>query len=132
MHTPSPEGDALLQVLRPADPAVARIVIASVRERQAQRLEVDLAAMAEQADGRLALVMDTIEQITSAGINALIIAQNRCRDRGGRLVLAEVNPDIRELLQITGLDRMLLVVAGQDDAIRAFCSHTPKRRRKVA
>jgi anti-anti-sigma factor len=62
-------------------------------------------------DDALDLVVDlaAVEQVDAAGLRALLDIRRRLPD-GGQLVVSDARPEVRRLLEITALDRSLLVL----------------------
>lgn len=133
MPTPDTHDVAdLLAVARHTDPAIARILCAAMRDHQAQVLHRALGPLINDARGRLVLVLDRVQQVTSAGINVLIDAQKECEALDGRLVVCGVRPELRELLHITRLDQMLAIADHEAQAVARFRDpQAPPRRRRL-
>ncbi len=55
--------------------------------------------------------------IDSSSLGVLISAHRRLSQRGGRLVVATDVPAVRKTFEITGLDAVLDVVDGRDEAL---------------
>jgi anti-anti-sigma factor len=129
MYTTSDAG--MLAITRRADPLIARVLSPSVREHQAGPLEQTLRSVAVEARGKLILVMDDVQQLTSAGVNALVTGSNLCREHGGRMVLVGLKGDLVDLFRSTGLDRTLTIAMHHDDAMAYFHGrHAPVASRK--
>ncbi|HZZ73476.1 MAG TPA: STAS domain-containing protein [Pirellulales bacterium] len=86
----------------------------------------------EQADaletclGRLernnvVLDLDATETIDSAGLTALLNAQESFRSLEGDLKISTANATNRKILEITRLDQTLEVFDSVIDAVKAFC-----------
>lgn len=86
---------------------------------------------ADQADGvsaylgglsqsRVVLDLDNTELLDSAGLEALLDAQDRLREAGGDLKIAASNPVNRKILEITRLDRHVEVFDNVLDAVKSF------------
>jgi anti-anti-sigma factor len=94
-------------------------------------LEQTLRSVAVEARGKLILVMDDVQQLTSAGVNALVTGSNLCREHGGRMVLVGLKGDLVDLFRSTGLDRTLTIAMHHDDAMAYFHGrHAPVASRK--
>ena len=77
----------------------------------APRLHSELAA-AVSGDGlpRVVVDMTGVEFCDSTGMNVLLAALRRARERGGELVLAAPRPAVRKILQVTGLESVFTVL----------------------
>jgi anti-sigma B factor antagonist len=77
----------------------------------APRLQGELTAV---LDGhhpvRVVVDMSKVEFCDSTGMNVLLAAMKRARERGGGLDLAGPRPAVRKILQVTGLDSVFTIV----------------------
>ncbi len=71
-----------------------------------------------QAD-EMRLVVDCaqLDYISSAGLRVLLVAAKRLNAKGGKVVVAALNDQIREIFDIAGFSSMFEVYATQDDAV---------------
>jgi len=53
--------------------------------------------------------MHSVGMVDSAGLEALLECQERCKSAGGTCVLVDVSPKVLKILEITRLDRELAV-----------------------
>jgi len=58
---------------------------------------------------RVVVDMTGVEFCDSTGMNVLLAALRRVRERGGELVLAAPRPAVRKILQVTGLESVFTV-----------------------
>jgi anti-sigma B factor antagonist len=64
---------------------------------------------------RIVVEASEVTFIDSTGTQALILANRRCLDAGGSLLIRSPSGPVEQILQITGLDQVLTVDAGGDD-----------------
>ena len=78
----------------------------------APKLQTELAAAVTGEDGGIRVVVDMagVEFCDSTGMNVLLAALRRARERGGELVLSGPRPAVRKILQVTGLESVFTVV----------------------
>ncbi|MBI2944808.1 MAG: STAS domain-containing protein [Candidatus Wallbacteria bacterium] len=69
--------------------------------------------------GTAAVVLDLarVLYLTSRGLGAIISAYTVLRKRGGNLVLMQCQPEVRRLLELTRLDRILEVAQSETEAL---------------
>jgi anti-sigma B factor antagonist len=65
---------------------------------------------AQESHDLVVLDLRQVPFMDSSGLHALIAADQRARERGGRLVVVQGGDQIRRLLGLTGADRQLEVV----------------------
>lgn len=84
------------------------------------RGELDLAAVekmeaalrgAQEASSLVVLDLRQVPFMDSSGLHAVIAADLRIREEGGRLVIVQGGPQIRRLLELTGAQDQLETVA---------------------
>lgn len=72
--------------------------------------------------GKYNIVLDcgNIEYISSAGLREVLSGVERAKKGGGDLRIANPSARVTEMLEITGLDRMLKIYATRDEAVQSF------------
>jgi anti-anti-sigma factor len=72
------------------------------------------------ADGSPSIVIDMsgVAFMDSSGFGALVMALKKAREAGSRLVLQDLNPQVRLVLELTGTDRVFEIVATGPEAAR--------------
>ena len=99
---PSPQIEHLPEtLLQPA----AQMVLAPLKEDPPNQIIVDLSA---------------VGYFGSAFITFLLRCHLLAKNRGSELVLAGVNPEIRELLRTTALDTLWALYDSSDEAVQAL------------
>ena len=95
------------------------------RLNQASADSLHAAAMEIAGDDmHKALVIDMggVDFIASVGIRSLIRPSQALSMRGGKLAVANLNPQINEFFRLTGLDQMFRVFGTVDEAIDGIAS----------
>lgn len=72
---------------------------------------------AEESHALVVLDLRAVPFMDSSGLHALIAADLRMRERGGRLVIVRGGDQIRRLLGLTGADRQLDMVDDPGEAL---------------
>ncbi|GGM70573.1 anti-sigma-B factor antagonist [Thermopolyspora flexuosa] len=75
----------------------------------APRLQAEFARLLEDGPSRVVIDMSGVEFCDSTGMNVLLSALKRLRERGGGLEVAAPRPAVRKILQVTGLDSVFVV-----------------------
>lgn len=69
---------------------------------------------------RLLISFANVDHLSSAAIGTLITINNRVREKGGQLRLANIDSQIYEVFLITRLDRLFAIHQTTDEAIKSF------------
>jgi len=74
------------------------------------------------ADGAQKVIIDfeKISYIDSSGLATIISAMQELKKNEGKLSLASVSEKIRNILEVTKLDKIFSIYATQEDAIASF------------
>lgn len=76
----------------------------------APRLQAEFTRLLGQSQTMLVVLdMSGVEFCDSTGMNVLLSALKRLRERGGTLEVAAPRPAVRKILQVTGLDSVFVV-----------------------
>ncbi|GIH73349.1 anti-sigma-B factor antagonist [Sphaerimonospora thailandensis] len=75
----------------------------------APRLQAEFTRVLETGPDRVVIDMSGVEFCDSTGMNVLLSALKRLRERGGTLEVAAPRPAVRKILQVTGLDSVFTV-----------------------
>lgn len=80
-----------------------------------------LEAIMQAGRYKIILNMKDVTYISSAGLSTLIVTQNSCKQlKRGELVLAELPPRIKEVLDMAGLTPLFRVVDTEVEAVGSF------------
>ncbi|GAA4198690.1 anti-sigma factor antagonist BldG [Microbispora amethystogenes] len=75
----------------------------------APRLQTEFTRLLDTGPDRVVIDMSGVEFCDSTGMNVLLSALKRLRERGGTLEVAAPRPAVRKILQVTGLDSVFTV-----------------------
>lgn len=89
----------------------------------AGRLREEIAGLVENGRHQLAIDLEGVEFMDSTGLGVLITGLKRIKEREGTLVLVAPGDQIRRLLTITGLEKVLEVHESVDKATERGVSH---------
>jgi anti-sigma B factor antagonist len=77
----------------------------------------------ESENPRLLLDFATVDHLSSAALGALINVNSRIRQKNGQLRLANIKPQIREVFEITKLNKLFKILPTRTEAMANFTSH---------
>jgi anti-anti-sigma factor len=81
-------------------------------------LEQRILALIDAGEKRLVIDCAQLQYISSAGLRVLLIAAKRLSD-SGKLALAALNNQIRDVFDIAGFSSIFQIYRTQDDAVAA-------------
>lgn len=101
-----------------------RVVVVTVSGRVDSVTASDFeAVVTELIDGgktKIAIDMDAVDFLSSAGLRVLVTARKSVKGAGGDLVLAQPSKRVVETLDIAGLDVLFTSYPDRETAIGAF------------
>ncbi|HAN98907.1 MAG TPA: anti-sigma factor antagonist [Planctomycetaceae bacterium] len=74
----------------------------------------------DEQRSRLLFDLSNVTFLSSAALNNLVILNRHVAKQSGRIVLAELQPPVREVFSYTGLNRLFTIVDSMDDGYAAF------------
>lgn len=74
----------------------------------------------EKDKPRLLMSFENVRQISSAGLGMLIMLSKAARRKEGEVRLCSFAPAVREVITLTGIDKLMKVHANMDDALAQF------------
>ncbi len=74
----------------------------------------------ESGRKKLLLNFGNVEYMSSAALGKLITLNKKVQAAGGRLVLCNIDPQIREVFEITKLDKLFVIRGDEQEALQEF------------
>ena len=69
---------------------------------------------------KLLLNFGNVEYMSSAALGKLITLNKKVQAAGGKLVLCNIDPQIREVFEITRLDKLFVIKNDEQEALQVF------------
>jgi len=107
--------------------ALVFVGMSQIRERQAEILQERLRVIAERTGGKVAVSLSEVAIMTSAGINALVVASTHCESMGGHLAIFAASKELRKMFKVTKLDRKMVIATTAHEAVRSYGGHAHRR-----
>src|SRR5262249_46313790 len=105
----------------PSGILVARIKCEMVGSREAPILENEIKAQLPARAWRVIVDLCEVTILASMGLGMLVTLNRECKDKGGKLVVCCVSPEIMSVLKTTRLERVLQILPDLDAAKKAMC-----------
>ena len=106
--------------IQPRDGIAIVAISGSVDGLTAETLLSTLQAHVEDGHTRLVVDLAAVEYTSSAGLRALLATVKEARRRGGDLRLAQINPNVRKVLELSGFVTILKIYAEVDEAVDSY------------
>jgi anti-sigma B factor antagonist len=90
--------------------------------RESQRFEWTVDELLKQHKNRIVVDVSQVDYVDSAGLGILVGCHGKARESGGELRVAGAIARVSRLLEMTGLDKVLLLHPSVDDAVNAMAA----------
>jgi anti-sigma B factor antagonist len=102
-------------------PAVRRTHSSGLSEEHIQVLAQQLLDLVnEPGEKKLLLNFRNVEYMSSAVLGMLVTLNKKIQAAGGKLVLCNIDPAIREVFEITKLDKLFVIRGEEQEGLQAF------------
>jgi stage II sporulation protein AA (anti-sigma F factor antagonist) len=91
-----------------------------VNSANAAAFEADLMAQVEKGEHRIVLDLGRLDYISSAGLRVVLLLAKKLKQLGGALILCDIQPNVREVFEISGFLTILKVCASREEAVKAL------------
>jgi anti-sigma B factor antagonist len=95
-------------------------VSGSVDAGTAERFEENLLPLAQGDNPQVAVDLEAVTYMSSAGLRILLAAQKAARAQGGEVVLVAMQPNVQEVFSMVGFDALFRLFPTLEQALRAF------------
>lgn len=83
-------------------------------------LEKELLSHLQGGEKNLLIDFTGLDYISSAGLRVLLMATKKAKTAGGRVVLANLVSNVKEVFDIAGFTSIFPIFQSQDEALAAF------------
>ncbi|MDD5049509.1 MAG: STAS domain-containing protein [Methanoregulaceae archaeon] len=82
--------------------------------------EAVLSRLIGAGERRIVVDMSDLDYISSAGLRVMLASLKRLREDGGQLLLAGLKPEIKNIFEIAGFQRIFSIYPSPEDAVSSF------------
>jgi anti-sigma B factor antagonist len=86
----------------------------------AGKLEEKLLGLIDGGEKQIVFNLLHLDYISSAGLRVLLMAAKKLKATNGKIVLASLKDQIREVFEIAGFSAIFPIFASESDALRSF------------
>lgn len=98
------------------DYLLAEVLCEKYSEHEASAIQTDILAAAKDFGSKVVIDMTHVQMLASAGIGSLIQVHQACAGAGGKMVLCNIDENIRMMLGVARMDRMFTLATDHADA----------------
>jgi anti-anti-sigma factor len=103
------------------DKATVLVVEGRIDSGTSAELEKKLIALIETGGVKdIAMDFSAMDYISSAGLRVLLMAAKKAGKLGGKVVLAGLSANVKEVFDISGFSNIFSIFASQEEAVKAF------------
>lgn len=116
------QNEGWLQVEQIGEVTVAKFTARHLLdEEKMQTLGKQLRGLGEEVGHRpLVLNFGTVERLSTELLGKLVALQRKVQQKGGRLALCAINPQVFEVFKILKLPQVLTIYADEQEALQQF------------
>ena len=101
--------------------SVVKLVDEKVMDpERVQQLGNELLALPETESDQILINMENVKFLSSSAINKLIVLEKRLSKNGGKIMLSNLRPEVREVFTITNLTSVFDICDAEDEALAKF------------
>jgi anti-sigma B factor antagonist len=91
-----------------------------VDSMNADQLGTALSAQIDEGNNKLVLDLANVEYMSSAGLRELVSALKKAKKAEGDMRISQPSNRVREVLEMAGLDTVILIFDSQVDAVNSY------------
>lgn len=124
------DADLGIRVHRNEDIPVV-VLSGDVDDYTCKRLSDTITGLMAAGDSSFVIGMAGVRYIDSSGLGTLVGGLRRANELNGGLAISSASRQIRKVLDITGLARVLSVFDDEQTAVRSLCPRTANKKNKT-
>lgn len=83
-------------------------------------MEKKFISLLEKGEKNLLIDFSALDYISSAGLRVMLMAAKKSKAAGGKVVLASLTDNVKEVFDIAGFSSIFPIFANQEEAIQSF------------
>lgn len=86
----------------------------------ASELKAELVLLNKNGVNNIVIDMSKTKFCDSSGLSAVLVANRLCKDTGGRFAICGLQDNVKKLIEIAQLDKVLTITSSVDEAIHSI------------
>ena len=111
-----------IEVEEKGDIAVVGFIDKKILDEQNIQIIGEQLSELVDSEKRLKVILNfaNVEYLSSAALGKIIALNSKLKKANGKLVLSNIRPDIKEVFTITKLDKLIIIVNTEVEALKKF------------
>ncbi len=105
---------------RENETAVVTTNVERLNAANAPDLKAEILVLNKKNVNNIVINMAATKYCDSSGLSAILVANRLCKDTNGQFVLCGLQDNVRKLIEIAQLDRVLTITDGEKEALQAI------------
>lgn len=98
--------------------AVIKVQAEKLNAANALELKSELVILNKNGINAVVLDMTKTKYCDSSGLSAILAGNRLCKDTSGKFVLCGIHPSVFKMIQISQLDKVLLIADNEEEALK--------------
>lgn len=99
------------------DTAIVKTNVERLNSSNASDLKAELVMLNKKNVNNIIIDMTKTKFCDSSGLSAILVANRLCKDTNGKFVLCGLQSNVKQLIQIAQLDRVLTIASDEKEAM---------------
>ena len=110
----------VIHIEKNEDVVIAGLAIEAVTMEENEAVKCKLSQVIEEGGKKIIFDFSKTTFISSIVLASLIFVLNRVREMGGDMVLCGVQGKVKEIFEVTNLDKVFKIYSTREDALKSF------------
>ena len=108
------------QTIQNKQSAVIKCNVEKLTALNAPELKGELMILNKNGVNSIILDLSSTKYCDSSGLSSILIGNRLCKDTNGKFILCGLQPTVLKVIQIAQLDKVLILVENQEEALKAI------------
>lgn len=108
------------QVDQKKNTAIIKVNIEKLNASNAPKLKAELVVLSKNNINNIVIDLTKTKYCDSSGLSAILVANRLCKDTNGKFVLCGLQPNVKKLIEISQLDKVLSIFNNEKEAMESI------------
>lgn len=100
--------------------AVIKSNVEKLNAANSLELKSELIILNKNGVNNIVLDLSKTKYCDSSGLSSVLIGNRLCKDTNGKFVLCGLHPSVFKMIQISQLDKVLIIVENEEEALKVI------------